>query len=29
MTKTELWATIDLLLQTAAMLAGVWWLIHL
>jgi hypothetical protein len=29
MTRTELWATIDLLLQTAAMLAGVWWLIHL
>jgi hypothetical protein len=29
MTRTELWATIDLLLQTAALLAGVWWLIHL
>ena len=29
MTRTDLWATIDLLLQTAALLAGVYWLIHL
>ena len=29
MTRTDLWATIDLLLQTVAMLAGVYWLIHL
>jgi hypothetical protein len=29
MTKTDLWATIDLLLQTAALLAGVWYLVNL
>jgi hypothetical protein len=29
MTRTDLWATIDLLLQTAAMLAGVWYLVNL
>jgi hypothetical protein len=29
MTRTDLWATIDLLLQTAALLAGVWYLVNL
>jgi hypothetical protein len=29
MTRTDLWATIDLLLQTAAMLAGVYYLVNL
>jgi hypothetical protein len=29
MTRTDLWATIDLLLQTAALLAGVYYLVNL
>ena len=29
MTRTDLWATIDLLLQTVALLAGVYYLVNL
>jgi hypothetical protein len=29
MTRADKWATIDLLLQTACLLGGVWWLVNL
>ena len=29
MTRDDIWASIDTVLQAAILLAGVWWLIHL